>query len=215
MWWVWFGVDTHERARDYAQILRHDDPMDRARVIVLLIHAVEVCLQYNNYDSATGIMGMLAESSVHRLKKTWVEVEKTIPKHYEAMKHAVGLAGRGLESTLNQLMSEPPYMPLMGYIFKVLINQGEIDSFIESESTASKKLSPARAHKPKPPPPPPPSGPAPPNAGKAKRRPKPPPPPPPALKLINFDRIRKIAHTIDVVRCSQQVREGMRDACTG
>jgi len=61
----------------------------RAASVALLVRAAEACLQCNNFDGAVLLVGVLCDASIHRLRKTWDAAEALIPKHWEAVQHAV------------------------------------------------------------------------------------------------------------------------------
>lgn len=59
-----------------SECVRRADLRERSSVLALLVRSAEACLQMNNYDSAMLLVGVLCDSSVHRLRKTWEMVRK-------------------------------------------------------------------------------------------------------------------------------------------
>lgn len=104
-------------------ILSEEDISRRASVIVLLIKTAENCLDLDNFDTFLSIMNVLGSSSVHRLKQTWMRVHKVIPRKWQAMQRASAGMGRKFEAEMNSL--EPPCVPCLGLVLRMLINMGE------------------------------------------------------------------------------------------
>jgi hypothetical protein len=182
-----------------SEILRHEALKERARVVSLLVRVAESCLQMNNYDSAMVVVSLLEQAPIHRLKKTWHEVDQMIPLHWRAVVRAVGTrGGNSLVGTMQRLIADPPFMPFGGWIMNELMKLNVAADFLVKDEVVEKK--------PAPPPPPPPIAPTAVRSGAAQDStplpPPPPPPPPPAL--VNFDRMRKIAVIVDAARCSQR-----------
>lgn len=65
------------------------------------------------------------------------QVDTLIPKHWEAVQQAVGMAGRSLEESMTRLAADPPCMPAVGFIIKNLVNLDERDEFIQSGTSAA------------------------------------------------------------------------------
>jgi hypothetical protein len=122
------------------------------------------------------------------------QVEQLIPRHWEAVQHAVGMAGRSLEQTMAQLTADPPCMPAVGFIIKNLVNLEEREEFSRSPGATM------MASQQQPLPPPEDGSPAP-----------PPPPPPPAL--VNFERVRSVGAVLEMVRACQRVPYPFADKC--
>jgi hypothetical protein len=75
----------------YLQIVCRTELKTRAASVALLVRTAEACLQCNNFDGAVLVVGVLCDASIHRLRKTWEVAEALIPKHWDAVQHAVGV----------------------------------------------------------------------------------------------------------------------------
>jgi ankyrin repeat protein len=104
-------------------ILQEEDVTARANVIKLLIQTAENCLGLENFDMFVSIISVLGSSAIHRLKQTWIKLDKLLPGKWAAIQKASGGAGRNLEKKMNML--KPPCVPCIGLLLRMLINLDE------------------------------------------------------------------------------------------
>jgi len=111
-------------------ILQEEEINARANVLKLLIQTAENCLGLENFDMFVSIISVLGSSAIHRLKQTWIKLEKLLPGKWAAIQKASGGAGRNLEKKMNIL--QPPCVPCIGLLLRMLINLDEEPSKNES-----------------------------------------------------------------------------------
>jgi len=115
-----------------SEILAQEDVTQRALVMERLIRIAELCLNMRNFDSLVTIVSVLGTSAIHRLRNSWTKVAKRIPGRWENMKEVAGVAGRNLQSMMNDAAS--PAVPCVGVVLKNLINFNEEPNSVGDEN---------------------------------------------------------------------------------
>jgi len=95
-------------------VLKHDNLQTRVATIVHFIEIAYNCVELNNFNTVLEIIAGLENSSIHRLRRTWIELGKNerITKLFEEMKSIIPHNYKKYRVMLSSCT--PPVIPYVG-----------------------------------------------------------------------------------------------------
>ncbi len=100
------------------EILSHDTAKKRCKSMEKVIKLAYQCKKINNFFAVFALLGCLNLKCIHRLKKTWDQVDQKYKDKYEELKELLSFSAN-YKNLRNELKKcEPPVTPYIGIILK-------------------------------------------------------------------------------------------------